>query len=118
MGQLFVQHSTAILTSLGPQCMLGKQNMSSSSEQVKCFALTDSQSRYEEGQEGTLSNSVEGPWRCHQPLQGWAASVRLSDHAKEESFYFYFAKRGFPMKWMPNVIKCLFIIHGFSLLVC
>ena len=56
------------------------------------------------------------PRLCCLPLEGWEVSASLSYHVKDESFYFYFAKRGFSIKWMLNVIKCLFIILGFSLL--
>lgn len=62
------------------------------------------------------SLTFECPQACWLPLQGWEVLESLSYHAKEGSFYFYFAKRGFSMKWMLNVIKCLFIIPGFSLL--
>lgn len=64
---------------------------------------------------GRVSDFRKSPRLCYLPLQGWVVLRSLSYHAKEES-YFYFAKRGFSMKWMLNVIKCLFIIPGFSLL--
>lgn len=41
------------------------------------------------------SLTLECPQACWLPLQGWEVLVSLSYHAKEESFYFYFAERFF-----------------------
>lgn len=73
-------------------------------EETGCAGVGETLSQLGRSQEVLLSPSRMG------------CSVSLSYQAKEESCYFYFTKRDFPAKWMLSVIKCLFIIPGFSLL--